>query len=381
MSTENNDTRQEPSLAELVQSMESQLCRNASTDADSSNKSTPSYSPLRVNLRRKDNVANLAHRNRFSKSMGDLTDLRKQHFHRSSVILEDGFLEEHAEVIVRARKRFRELELKYPEIFKNSARSSSLSSLQSNEEKWTRCNQPEPHSKSTESEHQGDQSHFLGQNAIDDKDKRKEKKNSVPTNGTNNLGSMVENFRYHRRAPPLSMATRSQNLDDSCDSAFDEHDTSTVCHETSPPARSPNSSKYRRFLYPGDSLESDKDSGISSDRPFIPTARNRRNSRPVRWADSEECSSNYSCGDLSKSTSLSNLPRGNSLNHDDQNESPACSRTKNSSYRRGILKSVAYRNQELRHGSLDFENDRTSTASTECYYRRQAFMKAKGELV
>ena len=311
----------------------------------------------------------MAYGNRFSKSMGDLTSLRKQQHHRSSVILEDGFLAEHAEVVVRARNRFRELERKYPDIFKKFSRSSSVSSLPCNEEKSTNCGHNSPFLKSAVDERLPRNQR---RNTADDK--TKERTLSVPVYGVPSSRSGLNHFHYGRRAPPLSLAMRSQNLDDSCDSAFGDHETaSTICHETSPPARSPINSKCRRFLFPGDSVESDKDSGISADRPFIPSAKTTRNSRPVRWADSESFESAASNSDLSKSTSLSMLPRSGSLNPD-QNESPTNNlRTKNSSYRRGILKSVAYRNQELNYGSLDSEDDKSA-----CYYRRQAFMRTKG---
>ena len=374
MSTENLETgpEAEPSIGELVQSMKCHLNlrRNASTPTveEISNTSISKWSAM-------------AHRNHFSKSMGDLTNLEKQKLHCRSVIFEDdlaGDLAEHTEIIARARNRFRELELKYPKIFKNSSRSS-ISSLSCTENKWKSCDQtmsqlPNMDPRHTETKCQRNNSLCLGQRSTAE-EKMKDRKLSVPVNGHHALDSRVNHFPYRKKPPPLSMAMRSQNLDDSCDSAFDDRDVDREAsfpnNDNSPPARSPNSSKYGRFLYPGDSLESDKDSGISTDRPFVPQTKSRRNYRPVRWADSEESSTNTGI-DCSKSTSLSTLPRGGSLTHDGD-ESSSYSHTKKSSDRRGILKSAAYRNQGLKYGSLDSGDEDSS-----CYYRRQPFTRERG---
>lgn len=70
-----------------------------------------------------------SHRNGFSKSMVDLSS--RNGFRKSVMFEEDLFA--HKEMLQRARNRFKELELKYPEIFQNSTRTSSLSSTGSNQ--------------------------------------------------------------------------------------------------------------------------------------------------------------------------------------------------------------------------------------------------------
>ena len=62
-------------------------------------------------------------RNGFSKSMVDLSSYRS--INRKSVMFEEDLFA-HKEIIQRARHRFKELELKYPEIFKNSSKTPSV---------------------------------------------------------------------------------------------------------------------------------------------------------------------------------------------------------------------------------------------------------------
>ena len=266
-----------------------------------------------------------SHKNGFSKSMVDLSSHRNG-FRKSVMFEEDLFA--HKEMLQRARNRFKELELKYPEIFKNSTRTSSLSSTGSNRQSrsFDRSESPEP--KSVEhQEIQTSQTDTL----------------QVLRSGTNDQSSNVVTIS-RTRPPPLSVAMKLHNLEDSCDSAFDEIDRESVHSKTSHEP-TPTSFSNSHFLYPGESVESDKDSGISTDRPCTP---NSRSSRPLRWVD-PRLSGTQSLPQKSKSlTAL--LSGTNSLELTGSDSDSHKSRSKD---RRGILKSVAYRNQEIQSESLD----------------------------
>lgn len=279
-----------------------------------------------------------SHRNGFSKSM---VDLSSRNGFRKSVMFEED-LYAHKEMLQRARNRFKELELKYPEIFKNSTRTSSLSSTGSNRRSrsFDRSESLEPKSV----EHQEIQT-------------TKTDTLQVLRSGTNDQSSNVVTIS-RTRPPPLSVAMKLHNLEDSCDSAFDEIDRESVYSKTSHEP-TPTSFSNSHFLYPGESVESDKDSGISTDRPCTP---NSRSSRPLRWID-PRLSGNQSLPQKSKSlTALSSGTNSQELTGSDSDSHK--SRSKD---RRGILKSVAYRNQEIQSESLDIP---TAANSSTCSQQR-----------
>lgn len=275
-----------------------------------------------------------SHRNGFSKSLGDLSSLSSPgRYQRRTVMFEED-LKTHAEMLDRARTRFRELELKYPEVFKNSSRTSSISSLNtlrghsmakqpSIELSYHRC----------ESENQN-YDHDLEVKEIDQ------------------LGDLtqVPAYRKHsggqrRRAPLLSSSMRSHNLEDSCDSAFDEIDRES--NDQSPNYVNNTATSSTRFLYPGDSLESDKDSGISTDQPFVPPTKTLNFQKRATFLESET-------GQINKSLSLSQ-PSLLSDSSSHPNWQSTDQPTRNRTSRQGILKSTAYRNQGIRSESLDAE--------------------------
>lgn len=279
-----------------------------------------------------------SHRNGFSKSMVDLSS--RNGFRKSVMFEEDLFA--HKEMLQRARNRFKELELKYPEIFKNSSRTSSLSSTDSNQRSrsFDRSESPEPKSV----EHQEIQT-------------TKTDTLQVLRSGTNDQSSNVVTIS-RKRPPPLSVAMKLQNLEDSCDSAFDEIDRESVHSKTSHEP-TPTSYSNSHFLYPGESVESDKDSGISTDRPCTP---NSRLSRPLRWVD-PRLSGTQSLPQKSKSLTVL-LSESNSQELTGCDSDSHKSRSKD---RRGILKSVAYRNQEIQSESLDIP----ATANSSTYSQQR----------
>lgn len=279
-----------------------------------------------------------SHRNGFSKSMVDLSS--RNGFRKSVMFEEDLFA--HKEMLQRARNRFKELELKYPEIFKNSSRTSSLSSTDSNQRSrsFDRFESPEPKSV----EHQEIQT-------------TKTDTLQVLRSGTNDQSSNVVTIS-RKRPPPLSVAMKLQNLEDSCDSAFDEIDRESVHSKTSHEP-TPTSYSNSHFLYPGESVESDKDSGISTDRPCTP---NSRLSRPLRWVD-PRLSGTQSLPQKSKSLTVL-LSESNSQELTGCDSDSHKSRSKD---RRGILKSVAYRNQEIQSESLDIP----ATANSSTYSQQR----------
>lgn len=279
-----------------------------------------------------------SHRNGFSKSMVDLSS--RNGFRKSVMFEEDLFA--HKEMLQRARNRFKELELKYPEIFKNSSRTTSLSSTDSNQRSrsFDRSESPEPKSV----EHQEIQT-------------TKTDTLQVLRSGTNDQSSNVVTIS-RKRPPPLSVAMKLQNLEDSCDSAFDEIDRESVHSKTSHEP-TPTSYSNSHFLYPGESVESDKDSGISTDRPGTP---NSRPSRPLRWVD-PRLSGTQSLPQKSKSLTVL-LSESNSQELTGCDSDSHKSRSKD---RRGILKSVAYRNQEIKSESLDIP----ATANSSTYSQQR----------
>lgn len=267
-----------------------------------------------------------SHRNGFSKSMFDLSSSRNGS--RKSVMFEEDIFE-HREMLQRARNRFKELELKYPEIFKNSRTSSVLSSSES------------PNSGSI------DQSGSFELKAVERQDIQTSKTDTLQVlgSGENDYNPSTAVAISRRRPPPLSVAMKLHNLEDSYDSAFDEidHDRDSVnsktSHEPTPTCLGVN----KHFLYPGDSVESDKDSGISTDRT--------PNSRTVKPVVSAEMGLKGTQTLPTKSQSLIALSssRRNSLEY----LSSASDFNAKRVDRRGILKSVAYRNQEIKSESLD----------------------------
>lgn len=340
MAAKENRYKSENSLEEAVQSASCHLNRSPlrisganSFDISSKNydiNAVPSaYSPGRMNPVLS---STHSHRNGFSKSMVELPS--RNGFRKSVVFEEDIFA--HKEMLQRARNRFKELELKYPEIFKNSSRTSSLSSSGSNQpgESFDRSEFP-LESKSVE--HQEIQT-------------TKTDTLQVLRSGTNDQNSNVVTIS-RRRPPPLSVAMKLHNLEDSCDSAFDEIDHESVYSKTSHEP-TPTSFSTNHFLYPGESAESDKDSGISTDRPSTP---NSRSSRPVRWEDPQRGTQSLPA----KSKSLTLLSSGTSSLEFAGSDSD--SHNRRSIDRRGILKSVAYRNQEIKADSLD--NPATASSS------------------
>jgi len=278
------------------------------------------------------------HRNGFSKSMVDLSS--RNGFRKSVMFEEDLFA--HKEMLQRARNRFKELELKYPEIFQNSTRNSSLSSTGSNQR-----------SRSLE------RSESLEPKSVEHQEIQTSKTDTLQVlRSATNDSDVVTISR--KRPPPLSVAMKLHNLEDSCDSAFDEIDRESVHSKTSHEP-TPTSFSNSHFLYPGESVESDKDSGISTDRPLTPKSRS---SRPLTWMD-PRLSGTQSLPLKSKSlTALSSETNSQELLTGSDSDSHK-SRTKN---RRGILKSVAYRNQEIQSESLDIS---TTANSSTCSQQRQ----------
>lgn len=339
MATKENVYRSEASLKEAVQSTERignplRISGVHSFDVSPQNyaKDVPNvYSPQRqINP-----VLSSAHshRNGFSKSMIDLPSSRN--LYRKSVMFEDDLFE-HKEMLQRARNRFKELELKYPEIFKNS-RTSLVSSSGSNR-----------HSGSF------DRSESLELKSVERQDIQTAKTDTLQVlrSGVSDQNSTAVTVS-RRRPPPLSVAMKLHNLEDSCDSAFDEtdHDRESVylktSHEPTPPAFG-----NKHFLYPGESVESDKDSGISTDRPCTP---NSRPAGPIRGIDQELRGTQTLPAKSKSSTALSS--RRISLEYP---ASDSDSTKRQRVDRRGILKSVAYRNQEIKAESLDIPSTVTS---------------------
>lgn len=329
--------RSEHSLEGVIQSTACHLNRNprrisGAQSFDMSSKTNVTDVPNIYSPERKNPVlsSSYSHRNGFSKSMVDLPS--RTGFRKSVMFEEDLFA--HKEMLQRARNRFKELELKYPEIFKNSSRTSSLSSSGSNQPSgsFDRSESLEPKSV----EHQEIQT-------------TKTDTLQVLRSGTNDQNSNVVTIS-RQRPPPLSVAMKLHNLEDSCDSAFDEIDRESLHSKTSHEP-TPTSFSNNHFLYPGESVESDKDSGISTDRPCTP---NSRSSRPVKWAD-PRFSGTQSLPPKSKSLTV--LSSGtNSLEFGGSDSDSHKSRSID---RRGILKSVAYRNQEIRAESLDIPSSST----------------------
>lgn len=355
---ENSKTyKSEHSLEEVLQSTACQLNRNPRRISGAQSFDMPSkttevtnvsniYSPERRNPALS---SSYSHRNGFSKSMVDLPS--RNGFRKSVMFEEDLFA--HKEMLQRARNRFKELELKYPEIFKNSSRTSSLSSSGSNQPSgsFDRADSLEPKSV----EHQEIQT-------------TKTDTLQVLRSGTNDQNSNVVTIP-RRRPPPLSVAMKLHNLEDSCDSAFDEIDRESVHSKTSHEP-TPTSFTNNRFLYPGESVESDKDSGISTDRPCTP---NSRPSRPAKWAD-PRLSGTQSLP--TKSKSLTVLLSG--TNSQEFGGSDSDSHKSRSIDRRGILKSVAYRNQEISSESLDIPS--TASGSTYCQQRQNRSGSLPGQV-
>ena len=110
-------------------------------------------------------------------------------------------------------------------------------------------------------------------------------------------------------------------------------------------------------------MESDKDSGISTDRPCTP---NSRSSRPTRWEDPQQSGQQSYPSTRSKSLSLTALPLTNSLEYASFDSESQRSRSVD---RRGILKSVAYRNQEIKTESFDIAPS-SSNSSLNCQRSR-----------
>lgn len=290
-----------------------------------------------------------SHRNGFSKSMVDLSS--RNGFRKSVMFEEDLFA--HKEMLQRARNRLKELELKYPEIFQNSTRTSSLSSTGSNQRSrsFDRSESLEPKSV----EHQEIQT-------------SKTDTLQVLRSGINDQSSDVVTIS-RKRPPPLSVAMKLHNLEDSCDSAFDEIDRESVHSKTSHEP-TPTSFSNGHFLYPGESVESDKDSGISTDRACTP---NSRSSRPLRWVD-PRLSGTQSLPQKSKSlTALLSETNSQELAGSDSDSHK--SRSKD---RRGILKSVAYRNQEIQSESLDIPT--TANSSTYSQQRQNRSGSLPGQI-
>ena len=251
-------------------------------------------------------IGQLTSRHRFSKSLGDLSHSCNPPSGKSrkSVAFEEDLFEQR-EVLQRARQRFRELELKYPEIFKDFSRTSSVvaalnakPSAESDKDKPPRAT-----------------------HEMDTLQVPSERSFSAARNSTN-----------YRRAPRLSVAMRSHNLEDSSDSAFDENLDRELSVQTTR-SLTEQRSRAERSLDASESIESDKDSGISTDRPFIPPVLSHR---PVRWADDDTTLKLRKAKSLSlqalegKSASIEGYPRD----------------------RRGILKSAAYKNQGILAESL-----------------------------
>lgn len=342
MARKENLYRSEASLNETVQAMEwkrntRRISGSKSFDVSPLNyvKDVPNvYSPQRRQINPVLSSSH-SHRNGFSRSMVDLPSARNG-FRKSVVFEED--LCAHKEMLQRARNRFKELELKYPEIFKNS-RTSSVSSPGSNR-----------HSGSF------NRSESLELESVERQNTQTAKTDTLQVlgSGEKDQNSSTAVAISRGRPPPLSVAMKLHFLEDSGDSAFDEidHDresmNSKASHEPTPTSFGIN----KHFLFSGESVESDKDSGISTDRPCTP---NSKPVRPVRWPETRLDTQTLS----SKSKSLTALssPRSNSLEYP---RSDSDSVRRHRVDRRGILKSVAYRNQEIRAESLDIPAAATS---------------------
>ncbi|EDO43380.1 predicted protein [Nematostella vectensis] len=317
----------------------------ASVNGESYRRECKLYSPYRAKSLME---LSAEHKNSFSASMGDLSLINNSSFyHRRSVMFEED-LSAHEAILQRARSRFRELELKYPDIFKKTTprnssffgangRSSSVQGMHrvglktaSNNVRFARSH------VELETDHQRNQ----------------------------NWTHLSEEFSLRTRKtrpPPLSQAIRSSHLEGSCDSAFDEIESTTA---RITPDRSPNNGcepgkNSNLFLYPGDSLESDKDSGISTDRPFIPQARVVRANRPVTLAVDSRLP-------VSKSQSLS------TLDTNDEGRDVRGVSARSAVDRRGILKSAAYRNQGIKTGSLDLPHASSGPYSKHTHSNRRS---------
>lgn len=312
------------SMGEIVGSLESHLGRRQGFSPGLEEEDKSSASRIWLSKARRSHNLSTTCRSGFSKSLGDLSQLSgsRNSFSRKSVAFEED-LYEHNSVLERARTRFRELELKYPEIFKQFSRTSSVSSLAD---------------RSVSSSHEHE--HADGMDTL-----------QVPRINPDSKSGGVSNTTA-RRAPRLSVAMRVKNLEDSCDSAFDEVDRDSIHSRASQdPIKSPS------LLHPCDSLESDKDSGISTDRPFIP--QGPKYGRPVRWAESE---------DIEKAGSLQSVRRISSSTEEYPRED-----------RRGILKSAAYKNQ----GSIQSESADVLSLSERRRFcqqdTREVLSRSKGE--
>lgn len=264
-----------------------------------------------------------AHRNGFSKSLGDISSLSSPARYQRKAVLFEEDLRAHAEMLDRARTRFRRLELKYPDVFKHSSRASSISSL---------------------NVYQASSS--LKQPSIELSVHGSESGNQSFEQEVDRLGDLAEVPVYRkysgqrRKAPLLSSSMRASHLEGSCDSAFDEIDRESIHSQEQSPTNIDNNSANTssRFLYPGDSVESDKDSGIYTDQPSLPAPQS-----PIKRAKFAEV------GEISKSLSFSQPSLVSESNFTDEKQSTRAIS------RQGILKSSAYRNQGIRSESLDAE--------------------------
>lgn len=285
-----------------------------------------------------------SHRNGFSKSMVDLSSYRS--LNRKSVMFEEDLFA-HKEIIQRARHRFKELELKYPEIFKNSSKTPSvLSSSLSRQSVSSDC------------------AELSKLKSVERKEIQTVKIDTlqVEPSGENDRDSCAAVTISRTRPPPLSAAMKHHNLEDSCDSAFDEadHDRDSLHSKTSREPTPPSMEDRRLFLYPGESVESDKDSGISTDPSHKP------HSRPARL---ERCSDTGLKDKQyfplkSKSLTALSSPRRNSLEYQGAHFDNTLRQRVD---KRGILKSVAYRNQEIKADSLDIPD--CAASPTHCQGR------------
>lgn len=360
------------SLEEVVQSTSCQLNRKRFSGAQSFDVPSSHYVTKNPNLysteKRSPSFPLMhSHSNGLSKSMVDLPSRNLNGLRKSVMFEEDLFA--HKEMLQRARNRFKELELKYPEIFKNSSGTYSFSSSCSNQPdgSFDRSQSLDPKSV----EHQEIQT-------------TKSDKLQVLRSGTNDQSSDVVATTSRRRPPPLSVAMKLHNLEDSCDSAFDDIDRESVLSKTSHEP-TPTSFSKTHFLYPGESVESDKDSGISTDRPCTP---NSRSSRPARWEDPQVSGTLSYPSTRPNSMSLTTLPLSSSLEFASFDSESQRGRSVD---RRGILKSVAYRNQEIKTESLDIAPS-SSNSSFNCQrsvsltgglrrgssiYRRSIFLQSR----
>lgn len=337
-------------LEEVVQSTSCQLNRKRFSGAQSFDVPSRNYVTKKPNLylteKRSPRFPSMhGDSNGLSKSMVDLPSRNLNGFRKSVMFEEDIFA--HKEMLQRARNRFKELELKYPEIFKDSSRTSSFSSSGSNQPNGSI-----------------DRSQSLDPKSVEHQEIQTTKSDilQVLRSGTNDQSSTVVATTSRRRPPPLSVAMKLHNLEDSCDSAFDDIDRESVHSKTSHEP-TPTSISKNHFLYPGESMESDKDSGISTDRPCTP---NSRSSRPTRWEDPQQSGQQSYPSTRSKSLSLTALPLTNSLEYASFDSESQRSRSVD---RRGILKSVAYRNQEIKTESFDIAPS-SSNSSLNCQRSR-----------